>query len=273
MTLDLKDIAAGMRDSGEKALVPFFTAGYPDDATFLALVWAAAGAGCRLIEIGIPFSDPIADGPVIQASSEHALAGGTTLSRVLDLAGEALRDTGSGLVLMGYVNPILRMGLEKFAERASKAGVCGAIVPDVPFEESGEVRRILTDHGITLVDLVALTSPADRIGAIASVADGFIYLVALTGVTGSKNSRFSELGDFTARVRRETDLPLYAGFGISDRDQAREAAGHADGVIIGSALIRIIQEAGTGEKAIAYVGKFLKDIHRAINPTLRSRTA
>jgi tryptophan synthase alpha chain len=277
--MNLHDLTGDMNSGGEKALVPFLTAGYPDEQTFLELLRAAAKAGCRIIEIGIPFSDPIADGPVIQASSEQALANGITLDRVLALTAEAVRSTSAGFVLMGYVNPVLRMGVEIFADRAREAGALGAIIPDVPAEESGRIRQTFCERGLAFVDLVALTSSRERIAAITESAEGFVYLVALKGVTGARastanniaNNTANNLGAFVSRVRDKTDLPLYTGFGIADRDGAVRAVRHADGVIIGSALIRIIQSARTKKEAVSQVGGFLEDIHQAINPVERNQ--
>lgn len=269
--MNLSDTTDGMRASGQKALVPFFTAGYPDEETFLALVAAAARAGCRLIEIGIPFSDPIADGPVIQASSEAALAGGMTLSRALALAGRASQESAVSLCAMGYLNPILRMGIGPFARAAAESGVKGVIIPDLPIEESVAPRQALAAESITLVDLVALTSSEERLAAISTDAKGFLYLVALTGVTGSSASDPHAFDAFVDRVRALAHLPLYAGFGISTPDQAVRAAARADGVIIGSALIRIIETAPSSEAAVAKVEEFLHTVHEAINPSKRSR--
>jgi len=268
--MNLTGMTEAMRQKGEKALVPFLTAGYPDESTFLGLVEAAAGAGCRLMEIGIPFSDPIADGPVIQASSEKALANGMTLRRAIALAAEARRNAGIDIVLMGYVNPILRMGVAEFADSAREAGVAGAIIPDVPGEESAGIRRTLAEGGLTLIDLVAPTSSNGRIEAITKSAEGFVYLVALTGVTGSSTPAAGGLGAFAGKVREHTKLPLYAGFGISTPEHAARAVRHADGVIIGSALIRIIESSRSSGEAVAAAGGFLRDIHQAINPTSRS---
>ncbi len=264
--MKLDDITHTMRDEGAKALVPFFTAGYPDEQTFLRLLDGAAQAGCRLIEVGVPFSDPIADGPVIQASSQEALAGGMTLNRSLELCAEASQRTGAGLVMMGYINPVLRMGLETFASRAAKSGVVGVIIPDVPLEESPDIRRTLAEAGLTLIDLVAPTSGPERTARIAAVAAGFLYLVSVTGVTGSQVEFGRALAAFGAEVRQHSDLPLYVGFGVSNRDQARQICSWADGVIIGSALIRLVQTATDNDEAVATVAEFLTDINRALNP-------
>ncbi len=265
----LREITESTRAAGRKALVPFFTAGYPDEATCLRLLATAAAAGCRVIEVGIPFSDPMADGPVIQASSERALAQGMTLRRALDLIERAsvagAAPAPAGFVVMSYLNPILQMGVAAFAERAARAGVAGVILPDVPLEESGELRPALARAGIALVDLVAPTSGDERVAAIARQAEGFLYLVSLTGVTGVRAGLAAGLADFIARVRRASGLPLYVGFGVSTPEQAAEVARAADGVIIGSALIRLIQAAPDQEAAVAAVSGCLARVTAAMH--------
>jgi tryptophan synthase alpha chain len=262
----LREWTESTRTAGRKALVPFLTAGYPDEGTFLRLLAAATGAGCRVVEVGIPFSDPMADGPVIQASSERALAQGMTLRRALELIERASAAAPAGYVVMSYLNPILQMGVETFADRAARAGVAGVILPDVPLEESGELRPALACAGIALVDLVAPTSGDDRIAAIARQAEGFLYLVSLTGVTGVRAGLAAGLEGFIARVRCASDLPLYVGFGVSTPEQAAQVARTADGVIIGSALIRMIQDASDDNAAVAAVGAFLARVTAAMHP-------
>jgi tryptophan synthase alpha chain len=259
--------AETLRSSGRKSLVPYFTAGYPDEETTLSLIAAAGAAGCEIVELGVPFSDPIADGPTIQESSQHALAHGMTLGRTLDLAARAEAENDVAIVLMGYYNPILRMGLETFARRAGKAGVAGLVLPDVPLEESADARRALTAEGVTLVDLVARTSPTDRVRRIAGQASGFLYLVSITGVTGAGSARAADLDAFVGEVRRHADLPLYVGFGVSGRRLAQEATRIADGVIIGSALVRIVRESAADGNPVAEVRRFLDEIQLAINPS------
>lgn len=263
--MTLREATRTLEASGEKALVAFLTAGYPDEPTFLRLLEAADRAGCDVIEIGIPFSDPIADGPLIQASSKIALDGGMSLSRAIELAGAVSGKTAAPLVFMSYYNPILRMGDARFAERARDAGVSGVIIPDVPLEESAAVRGVLNDHGIILVDLVAPTSSDARIARIAGGADGFVYLVSVTGVTGVHSPERRDLAAFVGRVRKHTDLPLYVGFGISSAGKARETVRDADGVIIGSALIRIIQAAPAPDAAVEAVGEFLAGVKQSIS--------
>jgi tryptophan synthase alpha chain len=266
----LPEITEAMTARGEKGLVPFFTAGFPDDETSLRLLLAAGKAGCRLIEIGIPFSDPIADGPLIQASSRQALANGMNLRKALRLAGRVGQECSAALVLMSYFNPILQMGIEHFADRARAAGVSGVILPDVPFEESGDIRATLTRDEITLIDLVAPTSGSERLERITRGADGFLYLVSVTGVTGVRSAVAPDLREFAGRVRAHTRLPLYIGFGVSSPAQAAETVRHADGVIIGSALVRIVQSSRSDGEAVANVASFLDAVQQAINSPNRS---
>ena len=262
--MKLIDYTTGMRARGEKALVPFFTAGYPDEETFCDIVRAAAAAGCSVMEIGIPFSDPMADGPVIQQSSRVALEHGMTLRRALDLTASLSNEVDVGFVFMSYINPLLRMGFGDYAARAHDAGVRGTIVPDLPLEESGEIRSTFAGTGMALVDLVAPTSGEERIRRLGTGADGFLYLVSLTGVTGVRGHLSRDLGAFVSRVRAHTGVPLYVGFGVSGPEQAAHVSQHADGVIIGSALVRIIQQAATGEEAVRAVDAFLREVRAAM---------
>jgi len=253
-----------IRERGGKALVAFFTAGYPDDEGFLELVRAADGAGCDVIEIGVPFSDPIADGPVIQAASTAALAAGMTLGRALELAAELRDEIRAALVVMSYVNPILAMGMDAFASRAAWAGVGGVILPDVSLEESDAPREALARTGIDTVHLLAPTSSDARIAAAARTAAGFPYLVSVTGVTGAREHLDLDVDGFVARVRAHTAVPAYVGFGVSTAEMAARVAAAADGVIIGSRLIRLVGEAPPGE-APRRVGAFLAGVREAID--------
>ncbi|MEZ4387303.1 MAG: tryptophan synthase subunit alpha [Candidatus Krumholzibacteriia bacterium] len=233
----LEQLCRARRAAGEKALIPYVTAGFPDEATSLELLAACVARGCPVVEVGVPFSDPVADGPVIQRSSQHALERGMTLTRALHLVRE-VADAGGAPVVMTYLNPILRLGLAGFAAAAARAGCTGVIVPDLSVEESPELRAALAAEGLGLVDLVAPTSGPERLGRIAPAAAGFLYLVAVAGVTGTRSALATDLAAFTDRVRIHTDLPLYVGFGIDGPARAREAAAVADGVIVGSAIVR-----------------------------------
>jgi tryptophan synthase alpha chain len=233
-----------LAQQGRTALMPYLTMGYPARDSALDLVPAIADAGADLVELGVPFSDPLADGATIQASSQRALANGMTLPLCLDQA-DALRARGVRLpfVLMGYYNPILQLGIECFARRAAAAGIDGAIVPDLPPEESGDLHAALRRHGIDLVFLLAPTTDDGRMRDIATRASGYLYLVSLVGVTGARDHLPPELESFVARVRSASDLPLAVGFGIGSPEQAARVARVADGVIVGSALIRAIGDA------------------------------
>jgi len=250
-----------LRSRGRKALVAFFTAGYPDDETFAALVRAAASAGADVVEVGIPFSDPIADGPVIQASSAAALARGMTLGRALDACASLTRDLDVPIVAMSYASPILALGVERFAREAADAGIAGAILPDVSHEESGAFRPALAEAGLALVDFVAPTSGDDRIRTVARDAEGFIYLVSLTGVTGASGAAADGLAPLVVRVRAASETPVYVGFGISTAGQAAAVTATADGVIIGTRLVQL----AAGDDAVDRVGAFLGGVRRALD--------
>jgi tryptophan synthase alpha chain len=263
--MPLESLTVHLKESGQKALVPFLTAGYPDKETFDRLLGAVAASGCRILEIGVPFSDPTADGPVIQAASQRALQEGVTLSDALAMAGRAHRDHGLLPVLMGYLNPILNHGFAAFAADCARNGVAGCIVPDLPPEEADVLRIPLADQGVALVDLVAPTSPPHRLAMIGSRARGFLYLVAVTGVTGSDSGQGQDLTAYIHRVGGACDLPRYVGFGVNTPEQAVTICRDADGVIIGSQLIRIISEAVDPESAVHLVQQFLTEVNRALS--------
>ncbi len=251
-----------LRDAGRPALVPFLTAGYPDRETFRRLMAEVAAAGCTVLEIGVPFSDPVADGPAIQEASRLALADGMTLVDAIALAGEAEREHGLAVVLMGYINPVLSFGAEAFADACANARVAGIIVPDLPLEEADGLRDVLATREISLVDLVAPTSGEDRLAAYGARASGFLYLVSTTGVTGAGVG--ANLGDYVARVRPHADVPLYVGFGISSPEAAADVGAVADGAVVGSALLRLIADADGADEAVTAVGDFLRAAHEAM---------
>jgi tryptophan synthase alpha chain len=227
--------------TGRAALMPYLTMGYPRRDSALALVPVLVEAGADLIELGIPFSDPLADGATIQATAQQALANGMTLSLCLEQAA-ALRRQGVEipLVLMGYYNPIFQMGLDRFAHLATTAGIDGLIVPDLPPEEAGDLRSTLDARGIDSINLLSPTSDDERVRLVTAQTSGFAYLVSLTGVTGARDHLPAHLESFVARVRSTTDLPLAVGFGISTPAQAARVAHVADGVIVGSALLKAV---------------------------------
>ena len=232
-----------VRSEGRTGLVVFLTAGYPDlDATF-ELVPALAEAGADVVELGVPFSDPLADGVTIQASSQHALGQGVSLRGCLDLVAR-LRDRvpQTGLLLMGYYNPVFQYGTRQFALDAQRAGLDGLIMADLPEEESGPLREELAPRGIALVPLFAPTSTDARIAAGCKYASGFVYCVSLTGVTGTRDQVGGGAFSLVQRVRQHTSLPLAVGFGISTHEHVEAVGQNADGAVVGSALIRVLME-------------------------------
>jgi tryptophan synthase alpha chain len=219
------------------ALMPYYTLGYPNRAASLQIIEALAPYS-DLLELGVPFSDPLADGPTIQRSTQLALENGTTVAGCLDMLRE-LRQRGvqTPVMLMGYYNPILAYGQEKYVQDAAAAGADGFIVPDLPPEEADELEQLVQSAGLALIHFLAPTSSPERITRIARRAQGFLYLVSVTGVTGARSQVQTDLPAFVARVRQETAVPLAVGFGISTPQQAQEVGQLADGVIVGSALI------------------------------------
>lgn len=248
------------RDAGRIALIPYLTAGYPSLEQSERLLLALVRGGADLIEIGLPFSDPLADGATIQRASHQALENGVRLADCIALAGRLRQQHGVRvpLLFMGYYNPILRYGLDRFAADAARAGVDGVIVPDLPVEESDDLLAALHAHGRDLIFLVAPTSTDKRIAEIAAHASGFVYCVSLTGVTG-KRAALPDFGPYLARVRAHTDLPLAIGFGISTPEHVRQVAAVADGAIVGSALINLIDSVPEAEQPAA-VEAFLRSL-------------
>ena len=241
------------------ALVAYVTCGDPDLATTRDTVLAAIDAGADVIELGVPFSDPVADGPVIQRASERALRHGTTLGQVLTLAAEVRQQAQStGLIVFSYLNPIMRMGMEKFCKVARAAGVDGALVTDLPIEESGEYVRRMQEHDLAPVFLAAPTSPDERLKRIAEASRGFVYAVSRTGVTGQRQQLADDARELVKRLRRVTKLPVALGFGISTPAQFAEVGEFADAVVVGSAIVETI-ERNKGREAAA-VGEFVKHL-------------
>jgi tryptophan synthase alpha chain len=240
---------ADLRRSGEMGLVAYITAGDPSLAATEAFVLALANAGADVIELGVPFSDPVADGPVIQRASERALRGGTTLGGVLSLVKSLRAKTEVPLVLFSYFNPVLQMGLEKFADAAKAAGADGVLITDLTPEEGEEYRNTIRSHGLDTIFLAAPTSTDERLALIAKASSGFLYLISRTGVTGAKDQLAEELPALARRVRRVTELPIAIGFGISLPGHVSMLGGLADAAVVGSALVEEIERAGTVEAA------------------------
>jgi tryptophan synthase alpha chain len=241
------------------ALVVYVTCGDPDVATTREIVVAAIAAGADVIELGVPFSDPLADGPVIQRASERALKNGTCLSQVLTLAAELREHSQSaGLVVFSYLNPILRMGIEKFCKVARYAGVDGVLVTDLPVEEADEYRGMAQAHDLAPIFLAAPTSPDDRLKRIADASRGFVYAVSRTGVTGARQNLADDAKKLVRRLRRFTHLPIAVGFGISNAAQFAEVGEFADAVVVGSAIVEAIERNRGGEAEA--VGKFVQNL-------------
>ena len=241
------------------ALVVYVNCGDPDLATTREIIHAAIGAGADVIELGVPFSDPVADGPVIQRASERALKQGTCLSQVLKLAAEIRQHSQSaGLIVFSYLNPILRLGIEKFCKVARHAGVDGALLTDLPVEEAGEYLKAMQAHDLAPIFLAAPTSPDDRLKRIADASRGFVYAVSRTGVTGARQSLAEDAKKLVGRLRRVTKLPIAVGFGISTAQQFAEVGRFADAVVVGSAVVETI-ERNRGNEAEA-VAQFVQSL-------------
>lgn len=244
-----------------KAFIPFITCGDPDTETTAKVVRAAVEAGADLIELGIPFSDPTAEGPVIQGANIRALSGGITTDKVFDLVADLRRDMTIPLVFMTYANVVFSYGAERFMKRCSETGIDGIILPDVPFEEKSEFEDVAKQYGIDMISLIAPTS-ADRVAMIAKEAQGFIYIVSSLGVTGVRNEISTDISHITEVIRQNTDVPCAVGFGISKPEQAKKMAGISDGAIVGSAIIRIIEQ--YGRDAAPYVAEYVKSMKDAV---------
>lgn len=254
------------RAEGRKALVSFVSAGDPDLATTARLVPAIAAAGTDIVELGVPFSDPMADGPTIQRASQRALASGTTLAGVLETVATVRQVTAVPLVLFSYYNVIFQYGVERLATAAAAAGIDGILLVDVPFEELGEVLPAFDRVGLPVIRLVAPTTPPERTALITRKAGGFIYCITVTGVTGSRSELPDDLGTQLGRVRAVSPVPVVAGFGISSPEMARAVAAHADGVVVGSALVQRLAEPGSVDERIAACAHFVADLAAALRP-------
>jgi len=248
----------------EAALIPFVTAGDPEIRTSLKILRALEEAGADAIEVGVPFSDPMADGATIQRASERALRGKTSLPRVLDLIREFRRRSETPVILFGYYNPFFHYGLERFVRDAVAAGVDGILCVDLPPEESGELRRQAEKAGLHTIFLLAPTSDSARIKLVARLGRGFIYYVSVTGVTGARRALESELQAQVARIRRYTKLPIGVGFGISTPEQAARIASFADAAVVGSALIDVMERAGRIGKKVKDAKSFIARLKRAM---------
>ncbi len=228
--------------SGEKGLITYMTGGDPDIKSSLKIMLSMAKAGADIIEVGLPFSDPVADGPVIQAASNRALANGAAAGSILQMIADARQEISVPIVIMSYYNPILQFGLQEFCAQAQASGVNGMIIPDLPYEESEMLRIYADEYQLDLIPMVAPTTTPERLEVICSSARGFIYCVSVAGVTGVREHIETDLNLLSSTVRRYTDLPLAIGFGVSGPARARDMAPFCDAVIVGSALVELIAE-------------------------------
>lgn len=258
----IAEVAAKCRP--QKLLVPFFTAGFPDHKTTIALARAAADAGADIIELGMPFSDPLADGPQIQHSSQTALDNGTDLRSVLETVRKLRRHINVPLVLMGYYNPVLAYGEAKFLKHAAAAGVDGFIIPDLPVEEGTGFKTRVEAGGMSALFLVAPTSSPERIRLIDKNSTDLVYAVTVTGVTGVGSSFTADTDRYLLGLRKNLKKPFVAGFGVASAESARRLTKFADGVVIGSALVKIIRSAPNRKASVLKVSRFLSDIRRAL---------
>ena len=257
-----------LREKGEKALIPFITAGYPDLATTEKLIFEIEKNGADLLELGVPFSDPMADGPVIQYSSERALQKKTNLKMILKLVKKVRLKTDIPIILMGYFNPFFSYGLKRFAEDAKRVGVDGVLVVDLPPEEAGDMITQVGTVGLDLIFLLAPTSNEERIDRIVKNATGFIYYVSVTGVTGVRSTLDRDIRKQVERIKKITSIPIGVGFGISTPQQAKTIAKWADAVVVGSAIIKKIRESKSPKAMVSGVGKLTKSLKQAITQTV-----
>jgi tryptophan synthase alpha chain len=264
---------AELSRSGQLGLIAYITAGDPSLDATRQIVLAAADAGADVIELGVPFSDPLADGPTIQRASERALRGGTTLARVLHLVAEIRRSSQVPIVLFGYFNPVLQMGLAQFAERAAESGADGSLVTDLTPEEAGEYRDALRARGLDTIFLAAPTTSEERMKRIAEATSGFLYLVSRTGVTGTREKLPEDLPALVRRARAATSLPLAVGFGISLPGHVSILGGLADAAVVGSAFVEEIERAAGSSAAAENVAARVRLLKEAAGRGLSRREA
>ncbi|MCI8512294.1 MAG: tryptophan synthase subunit alpha [Lachnospiraceae bacterium] len=247
--------------AGKKAFIPFITCGDPSLEVTEQLVYAMAGAGAGMIELGIPFSDPTAEGPVIQAANLRALSGGVTTDKIFDMVARLRKHTQISLAFMTYANVVFSYGTERFVRQAAELGMDGLILPDVPFEEKEEFDGVCRRHGIDLISLIAPTSH-ERIRMIAKEASGFVYCVSSLGVTGMRSEITTDIGAMVRLVKEEKDIPCAVGFGISTPEQAARMASLSDGVIVGSAIVKLCGE--YGRDCVLHVSNYVKAMSEAV---------
>ena len=247
-----------LRREQAPGLVTYVTAGDPDLAHTGHILRALDRAGADVVEVGVPFSDPLADGPVIQRATERALAAGTTLTGVLELIGRVRSDISMPVVVFSYANPVLRMGVERFADAAREAGVDGVLVLDLPIEEAGPFRALLSERGIDTILLLSPTTTDDRLRKAASLGSGFLYAISRLGVTGAREDLAADAEGMVRRIRAVSNLPIALGFGISKPEHVREVGRWADAAVVGSALVNVIAEAGTSADLTTRVEEYVR---------------
>ena len=261
----IEDKFKALKERGQKALVVYLTAGCPDMEATREMIITLDRAGVDIIELGVPFSDPTADGPIIQGASQKALKSGTTLGGVLNLLSEVRRNSDVPIVLFGYYNPIFAYGNEKFAKKAAEAGVDGVLVVDLPFEEAHELRRFTDPRGIDFIALLAPTTGMGRIRQIADSATGFLYFISITGVTGTMKPAIQDIRRGVDQIKKVSSLPTVIGFGISTPAQAAEIAALGAGIVVGSALMKEIDSVQREDRLIGAVSSFATGLKKAIN--------
>ncbi len=254
----LADTFARIQGNGHPGLVAYVTAGDPTLAKSGEILLALDRAGADVLEVGVPFSDPLADGPVIQRATERALAAGTTLSGVLDMVGGLRSRLKAPIVIFSYANPILRLGAERFADRAREAGVDGVLVLDLPIEEAGDFRALLVSRGIDTILLLSPTTTDERLRKAAELGSGFLYAISRLGVTGARDRIADGAQEMVRRIRAVSRLPVALGFGISKPEHVREVGQYADAAVVGSALVQVIADAGASDDLIPRVEEYVR---------------
>ena len=257
----IEDSFTTLKREGRKGFIPYITAGDPDLAITEELLVTLAHSGATLIELGVPFSDPMADGPVIQRASERALKHNFGLQQILDLTARVRERVDVPIILFSYYNPLLQFGLKRLAQAAKDAGVDGVLVTDLTPEESGEFEAELRAQGLDMIFLIAPTSTNERLKLVASHASGFIYAVSRTGVTGTRETMSTEAEKLVNRMRQFSELPIAVGFGISNAEHVRDVQRYADAVVVGSAIVAEMERLGGSPELVPGIGSFLQDLH------------
>lgn len=260
----IEETFARLGKAGEKGLVVYLTAGDPNPRDFFPYLCGAAEGGADILEVGIPFSDPMADGPTIQAAFRRSLSGGMTAGRALSLVSSFRKNHDTPVVMFGYYNPFLQYGVREFCRDARSAGADGVLVVDLPPEEAQEMLPEIRRSGLDWIPLVSPTSDGDRIRSAAAIGSGFLYLISVTGITGARKSFPPRLLRWTREVKKQTRLPVAVGFGISHPAMAREAASHADAAVVGSACVKVMERHGTSREGPVALRRFVQSLKKAL---------